>query len=124
MVVQGRPLGNCGRRPRRCGPGPRRPSQQPGRGRPDWLAGVKQTIAWFRANRAKLKKGTVANLNVPSCSKGKVRGTTTVTKTSETFYDFDAFGTADCAVKAKPLENDVTAYFAGFAPLQSIGLGN
>ncbi len=43
--------------------------------------GVKQRIAWFRANRAKLKGGSVANLNIPSCSKGKLRGTVTVKKT-------------------------------------------
>lgn len=87
-----------------------------------WPAGVKQTIAWFRANRSKLKKGTVWNLNIPSCSKGKVRGTAKVKKTSTSFYDFDPFGTVECAVRSKPLENDVTAYYAGFAPLQSIGL--
>lgn len=88
-----------------------------------WPAGVKQTIAWFRENRSKLKKGTVWNLNIPSCSKGKVRGAVKVKKTSTSFYDFDPFGTVDCAVRSKPLENDVTAYYAGFAPLQSIGLG-
>lgn len=89
-----------------------------------WPAGVKQTIAWFRANRANLKKGTVWNLNIPSCSKGKVRGMVKVKKTSESFYDYDPFGTVDCSVRSKPLENDVTAYYAGFAPVQSIGLGN
>lgn len=89
-----------------------------------WPAGVKQTIAWLRANRAKLKKGTVWNLNTPSCSKGKVRGMVKVAKTSESFYDFDPIGTVDCAVKSRPLENDVTAYYAGFAPVQSIGLAN
>ena len=89
-----------------------------------WPAGVKQTMAWFRENRSKLKKGSVWNLNIPSCSKGKVRGMVKVKKTSSSFYDFDPFGTVDCAVKAKPLENDVTAYYAGFAPVQSIGLGN
>ena len=89
-----------------------------------WPAGVKQTIAWFRENRSKLKRGTVWNLNIPSCSKGKVRGTVKVKKTSASFYDFDPFGTVDCAVRSKPLENDVTAYYAGFAPLQSIGLDN
>lgn len=87
-----------------------------------WPAGVKQTIAWFRENRSKLKKGTVWNLNIPSCGKGKVRGMVKVKKTSASFYDYDPFGTVDCAVKSKPLENDVTAYYSGFAPLQSIGL--
>ncbi len=89
----------------------------------NWPAGVKQTIAWFRENRSKLKKGTVWNLNIPSCSKGKVRGTVKVKKTATSFYDYDPFGTVECAVRSKPLENDVTAYYAGFAPLQSIGLG-
>lgn len=87
-----------------------------------WPAGVKQTIGWLRENRSKLKKGTVWNLNIPSCSKGKVRGMVKVNKTSEGFYDFDPFGTVDCAVRSRPLENDVTAYYAGFAPVQSIGL--
>ena len=86
-----------------------------------WQAGVKQTIAWFRLNRSNLKKGTVWNLNIPSCSKGKVRGTVKVRKTADRFYDFDPFGTVDCAVRSRPLQNDVTAYYAGFAPLQSIG---
>ena len=86
-----------------------------------WAAGVKETIAWLRANRSKLKKGSVWNLNIPSCNTGKVRGTVTVKSTSSTFYAFDAFGTVDCSVKSKPLTNDVTAYFAGFAPLVNIG---
>lgn len=89
----------------------------------DWGEGVMPTIAWFRENRSKLKKGTVWNLNIPSCSKGKVRGTVKVKSTSTSFYDYDPFGTVDCAVRSRPLENDVTAYYAGFAPLQSIGLG-
>ena len=46
-----------------------------------------------------------------------------VSRTATSFYDFDPFGTVDCSVKARPLENDVTAYYAGFAPVQSIGLG-
>jgi|FLOH01.1.fsa_nt_gi 5'-nucleotidase len=86
-----------------------------------WAAGVKETIAWVRANRSKLKKGSVWNLNIPSCSSGKVRGTVKVGSTSSTFYAFDAFGTVDCSVKSRPLTNDVTAYFAGFAPLVNIG---
>ena len=86
-----------------------------------WAAGVKETIAWLRANRSSLKKGSVWNLNIPSCSTGKVRGSVKVKSTSSTFYAFDAFGTVDCSVKSKPLTNDVTAYFAGFAPLVNIG---
>ncbi len=86
-----------------------------------WAAGVKETIAWLRANRSSLKKSSVWNLNIPSCSTGKVRGTALVKQTSSTFYDFDPFGTVDCSVKSKPLTNDVTAYFAGFAPLVNIG---
>ncbi|MEI7691909.1 MAG: hypothetical protein WCJ50_05225, partial [Actinomycetes bacterium] len=61
------------------------------------------------------------NLNIPSCSTGKVRGTVLLKQTSTTFYDFNAFGTVDCSLKTRPLTNDVTAYFAGFAPLVNIG---
>lgn len=86
-----------------------------------WAAGVKETIAWLRANRSSLKKGSVWNLNTPSCSAGKVRGTVVVKSTSTSFYDFNPFGTVDCSVKTKPLSNDVTAYYAGFAALVNIG---
>lgn len=86
-----------------------------------WAAGVKETIGWLRANRSSLKKGPVWNLNIPSCSTGKVRGTVLLKQTSTTFYDFNAFGTVDCSLKTRPLTNDVTAYFAGFAPLVNIG---
>lgn len=89
-----------------------------------WAAGVKETIAWLRANRSSLKKSSVWNLNIPSCSTGKVRGTVIVKASSPTFYSFDPFGTVDCSVKSKPLTNDVTAYFAGFAPLVNIGRGS
>ncbi len=86
-----------------------------------YAAGVKQTIAWLRTNRSSLKKGSVWNLNTPSCSAGKVRGSVKVKKSSSTFYDFNPFGMVDCSVKSRPLTNDVTAFFAGFAPLVNIG---
>ncbi len=90
----------------------------------NWAAGVKQTIAWLRANRAKLKKGSVWNLNIPSCSKGQVRGSVVVSTSSASFYGFDPFGTVDCSLKTRPLTNDVTAFYAGFAPLVNIGRGS
>jgi len=86
-----------------------------------WAAGVKETIGWLRANRSSLKKGSVWNLNIPSCIAGKVRGTVLVKQTATTFLPFNAFGTVDCSVTTRPLTNDVTAYFAGFAPLVNIG---
>jgi 5'-nucleotidase len=88
-----------------------------------WSAGVKQAIAWFRANRGSLKKGPVWNLNIPTCSKGAVRGTVTLKTVSAGFYSFDPFGTVDCSVMTKTLTNDVTAFYSGFAPLVNIGRG-
>ncbi len=53
-----------------------------------------------------------------------MRGSVVVPASSASFYDFDPFGPVDCSVKARPLTNDVTAFYAGFAPLVNIGRGS
>jgi 5'-nucleotidase len=82
--------------------------------------GVKQTIAWVTANRAKLKKGTVQNLNIPQCSKGHARPTTSAKSTSDVPAGVNIFATVDCTQTAKASTDEVTAFLQGFATLTKI----
>lgn len=87
----------------------------------DFAGSVGQTMAWVDANRASLKRGTVQNLNVPTCKAGTVRGTASVV--SATAFPTGVtplLGPVDCTQTGPAGADDVTAYVAGFAGLTKI----
>jgi 5'-nucleotidase len=88
----------------------------------DFSDGVARTIAWVTANRSKLKPGTVANLNIPQCSTGTVRGTVPATSTATLAPDVNPFATVDCTRSTPAVTDEVTSFLAGFATLTKIPL--
>jgi 5'-nucleotidase len=81
---------------------------------------AKQTTAWVTANRTKLKRGTVQNLNIPQCSAGHARGTTPATSTAQTPASTNVFATVDCTQTTAASKDEITAFLAGFATLTKI----
>lgn len=88
----------------------------------DFSDGVASTTAWVTAHRAKLKRGTVQNLNIPQCSSGHVRGTAAATSTSTLAAGVNPFVTVDCTQTAAPVTDEVTTFLEGFATLTTIPL--
>jgi 5'-nucleotidase len=89
----------------------------------DFAGAVDRTMAWVAANRGHLRRGTVQNLNVPTCTAGTVRGTANVA--SGTAASIPAgvspiLGAVDCTQTGPAGADDVTAYLAGFAGLTRI----
>lgn len=82
--------------------------------------GVAQTIAWVKANRTKLKPGTVQNLNIPECSSGHARGTTPATTTPKAPDGVNVFTAVDCTQPTKASGDEITSFLAGFATLTKI----
>ncbi len=78
------------------------------------------TIAWLKANRAHLHKGTVQNLNTPECSAGAVRGTVSVTSTAMLAGGVNPFVPVDCTQTATAATDDVGAFLQGFATVTKI----
>lgn len=86
----------------------------------DFRDGVAQTLSWVRSNRAKLKPGTVQNLNIPQCSAGHARGTTLAPSTAKAPEGANLFATVDCTTTATAPRDEVAAFLAGFATLTKI----
>ncbi len=88
----------------------------------DYPSGVRQVLAWFDANRSAVADRTlgtqsVANLNIPTCPTGSVRGQVTVplATTSEGYTD-----APDCTSTATNPPDDIKAFLEGFAPLSAV----
>jgi 5'-nucleotidase len=92
---------------------------------PDYASGVREAVRWVKKHRAALtKKGAkspteVANINVPTCSTGKVRGVVDVP--SATGGDITV--TPDCLSKLKKPADDVIAFANGYASLSKVPPG-
>jgi 5'-nucleotidase len=88
---------------------------------PDYPASVKRAIKWVGDHRKQLTKGTaaveVANLNVPTCPTGKVRGEVEVpvAPTAERAVD-----TPNCESTAIDPPDDISAFLEGYATLSEI----
>ncbi len=97
-----------------------------GSGQPPRFAdGVTATIAWFRANRAALAPGTVANLNIPTCRRDAHAGPTVSVRAARfiTFEFLQTISPTTCpATPPKPAADDVRAYLQGYATLTPLGL--
>lgn len=90
---------------------------------PDYATAAKLAVTWIEEHRSKILDGSmaktpaaVANLNVPSCSAGTIRGVLDVTVATAGPTDMDP---TDCAAPAPSPEptDDVAAFSAGWATL-------
>jgi 5'-nucleotidase len=86
----------------------------------DFSDGVEQTLGWLAKNRAKLRRGTVQNLNIPQCASGAVRGTVSVTSAAKVADGVNPFVAVDCGQDAPAAGDDVSAFLQGFATLTKI----
>ncbi|HEY8216008.1 MAG TPA: 5'/3'-nucleotidase SurE [Acidimicrobiia bacterium] len=92
---------------------------------PDYKAGVARALRWFKDHRKALtpKKGkkvevVLDNLNVPSCSTGKVRGLVEVPVASS---DVQGFGDPqDCSSTLTNPANDIEAFKNGYATITEL----
>jgi 5'-nucleotidase len=88
----------------------------------DFDAAAELAIAWIDERRATLLAGdlpvdTVANLNVPSCDTGEVRGMVEVA--TATTVD-GAYEPVDCTSTGDGYTDDITAFRNGFAPIADV----
>jgi 5'-nucleotidase len=94
-------------------------------GEPDYEAGARQALAWLRHHRkalthkpGKAAKVTLTNLNVPSCSTGRVRGLVEVPVAANDVTGFS--GAQDCASTRTNPKNDVEGLLNGYATLSEL----
>ncbi len=88
----------------------------------DWPSGRQYVLDWLEANMDAIAAGTlttttVANLNIPTCTTGEVRGQIEVpaATNAEKYND-----PADCTSTATDPTDDIAAYLIGFAPLSEL----
>ena len=92
---------------------------------PDYPAGVRQAVTWVKEHRKALTKKNpkppteAANINVPTCTTGKVRGLLDV----PTATGGDVTQPPNCASKVKNPPDDVIAFVNGYAPLSPVPPG-
>lgn len=90
----------------------------------DFAAGRQQVLAWLKANMAAIGDGTlstatVANLNVPTCTAGSVRGQVDVPPATTTAGYTDV---PNCTSTATAPTDDIQAYLIGYAPLSALSV--
>lgn len=92
---------------------------------PDYDAGVREAVRWVKKHRKALTKKNptaptdVANLNVPTCTVGKVRGLAEVPSATTG----DAGAIPNCASELMNPTDDVIAFTNGFAALSKVPPG-
>ncbi|MGH9234787.1 MAG: 5'/3'-nucleotidase SurE [Acidimicrobiales bacterium] len=89
----------------------------------DFDVAAELAVAWIEEHRDALLAGelpvdVVANLNVPSCDTGEVRGVVEVVTDVTTVEG--AFEPADCTSTGDGYTDDITAFLNGFAPLAEV----
>ncbi len=91
---------------------------------PDYATGVREAVKWVKDHRRALTKKhpakptDVANINVPSCPTGKLRGLVKVPSAT----GGDISQTPNCASKVKKPPDDVIAFVNGYATLSEVPL--
>lgn len=91
----------------------------------DYATGVELTIEWIEQRRETLLAGelpveAVANLNIPSCATGEVRGVVEVpTATADEGRDY-VVAPANCASTTERPKDDIDAFLNGYAPLADV----
>jgi 5'-nucleotidase len=89
---------------------------------PDYPAGAREAVRWVKAHRKALTAknakppAEVANINVPTCTIGKVRGLIDVPSATTG----DVGRKPNCESKVKHPTDDVIAYANGFATLSEV----
>jgi 5'-nucleotidase len=92
---------------------------------PDYASGVREAVRWVKEHRKALtKKGAkpptdVTNINVPTCTTGKMRGRVDVPSASSG----DPGAPSDCTSKLKNPPDDVIAFTNGYAALSKVPPG-
>jgi 5'-nucleotidase len=91
----------------------------------DYPAGVRQAVTWVKEHRKALTKKypkpptDAANINVPTCATGKVRGLVDV----PTATGGDVTQPPNCASKEKNPSDDIIAFVNGYAALSPVPPG-
>jgi 5'-nucleotidase len=89
---------------------------------PNYAAGVREAVNWVKEHRAALAKknakppADVANINVPTCTTGKVRGLVDVPSATSG----DITQAPNCASKVTHPTDDVVAFMNGYATLSEV----
>jgi 5'-nucleotidase len=92
---------------------------------PDYAAGAREAVRWVKRNRKALTKKNpaaptdVANINVPTCTVGKVRGLVEVPSATTG----DAGAVPNCASELLDPTDDVIAFTNGYATLSKVPPG-
>jgi 5'/3'-nucleotidase len=93
----------------------------------DYAAGARYAVKWLASVRATLPKApsstpaSVVSLNVPSCSKGQVRGELTLKLQPKLLAGQSILGNSNCLSKLRP-GTEVAAFTDGFATLVTVPL--
>jgi 5'-nucleotidase len=92
----------------------------------DFATGAKAAIDWLHDHRSALLEShaaptTVANINVPTCTSGSVRGQVEVTPDPAAALG-DAIAPADCTSTQPAPTTDVAAFHNGFVTISEVGL--
>jgi 5'-nucleotidase len=91
----------------------------------DYPAGVREAVRWLKQHRKALTKknpetpADVANINVPTCATGKVRGLVEVPSATTG----DAGAPSDCTSTLEDPADDVIAFQNGYAALSEVPPG-
>jgi 5'-nucleotidase len=90
----------------------------------DWPSGAAHVLAWFddfRLGRAGPPVEAVANLNVPTCTVGTIRGVRVLPVAAA--FDGRPFNPSDCTSTVTTLADDVDGFIHGFVTQSDVGLG-
>ncbi len=93
----------------------------------DFTTAARYAVSWLASVRPTLPNGpssspaTVVSLNVPSCSKGKVRGELKLAQQTKFLGGQSPLGTSNCLSKAHPT-TEVAAFTDGYATLVPLPL--
>jgi 5'-nucleotidase len=92
---------------------------------PNYAAGVREAVRWVKEHRKALTKKNakapteVANINVPTCPTGKIRGLVDVPSAT----GGDITQAPNCASTSKNPPDDVVAFMNGYATLSEVAPG-
>ena len=91
----------------------------------DYPVAVELALEWVEEHREALLAGDVgtdeiANLNVPSCATGEIRGVIEVPTAADSTGRDPIGAPADCASTAADPADDIAAYLTGYAPLAPV----
>jgi 5'-nucleotidase len=91
----------------------------------DYATGVELALDWVEEHRDALLAGgvaadAVANLNVPSCATGEVRGVVEVPTAADVAGRDPVTAPSDCTSTATDPADDIDAFLTGYAPLAAV----